>query len=155
MALAYLAHQPLRRPSPLAIVKAALLASAFLLWAAYQLNPPLPLAVNDPAITLFVLDIALVIGTDIRKSGGGGQHPPRPRPARLPALVQQAQTTRRHRRPPTHQPHLTRCEVLQLNAGGGDGAAEEVAEVLECFGDRPCLGGVGQVLPAGGAEQSS
>ena len=42
------------------------------------------------------------------------QRPPRPSPPRLPALVQQAPTTRRHRRPPTHQPRLTRCEALHL-----------------------------------------
>ena len=43
------------------------------------------------------------------------QHPPRQSTARLDPLVQQPQTTRRHRRPPTHQPHLTRCEVLHLD----------------------------------------
>jgi hypothetical protein len=67
VALAYMAHQPLRRPNPLAIVKSALLASAFLLWAAYQLSPTLPITVNDLAITLFILDLALVIGTDLRR----------------------------------------------------------------------------------------
>jgi transposase InsO family protein len=46
---------------------------------------------------------------------------PRPRAARLAALVQQPQTTRRHRRPPTHHPHLTRCEVLHLDRRASKG----------------------------------
>jgi hypothetical protein len=43
-----------------------LLSAAFLLWAAYQLIPTLPVIVNDAAIALFVLDIALVIGEHSR-----------------------------------------------------------------------------------------
>jgi hypothetical protein len=39
VALAYLAHQPLRRADRLDIIKSALLAAAFLVWASYQLNP--------------------------------------------------------------------------------------------------------------------
>ena len=42
------------------------------------------------------------------------KHTSRQSPPRLAALVQQPPTTRRHRRPPTHQPRPTRCEVLQL-----------------------------------------
>jgi hypothetical protein len=68
VAVAYLAHQPLRRPTLLAVVQAALLASAFLLWAAYQLDPTLPVTVNHLAITLFILDLALVIGSDLRRA---------------------------------------------------------------------------------------
>jgi len=75
IALAYLAHQPLRRPTVLAVVKSALLACAFMLWAVYQLAPTLPVTVNDLAITLFILDLALVIGSDLR---GPRARPPRP-----------------------------------------------------------------------------
>jgi hypothetical protein len=66
VALAYLVHQPLRRPTLLAVAQSVLLACAFLLWAAYQFDPTLPVAVNDLAITLFILDLALVIGSDLR-----------------------------------------------------------------------------------------
>lgn len=79
VALAYVAHQPLRRPGLLAIVKSALLASAFLLWAAYQLDPTLPITVNDLAITLFILDLALVIATDLRHLHLSGTPNPTPR----------------------------------------------------------------------------
>ena len=51
------------------------------------------------------------------------QQPPRQSTHRLAALVQQAQTTRRHRRPPTNHPRLTRCEVLQLDLGHLEAAA--------------------------------
>jgi hypothetical protein len=70
-ALAYLAHQLLRRADPADIVKSALLAAAFLVWAAYQLNPGAPLALNDLAIALFVLDIAVVIASDVLRSRPG------------------------------------------------------------------------------------
>src|SRR5205807_2012145 len=44
--------------------------------------------------------------------------PPRPSPTRLGQVVQPPPTTRRARRPPTDQPHLTSCEVLQLDLCG-------------------------------------
>src|SRR5436853_118206 len=47
--------------------------------------------------------------------------PPRPSPARLGQVVQPTPTTRRHRRPPTHQPHLTRCGVLHLGLNPAPG----------------------------------
>lgn len=38
-----------------------------MLWAAYQLGPSLPVTVNDLAITLFIIALALVIGSDLRR----------------------------------------------------------------------------------------
>jgi hypothetical protein len=63
IAVAYLLYQGIRRPAPKELVKAILLAAAFLLWAANQLWPELPQATlfNDLAIALFVLDVFLVI----------------------------------------------------------------------------------------------
>jgi hypothetical protein len=66
IAIAYLIHQCARRDvsiGPGGIVKAALLAAAFLFWAANQLWPNLPQAAlfNDIAIGLFVLDVFLAI----------------------------------------------------------------------------------------------
>ena len=61
--VAYLAYQAERRPARAEVLKAVLLAIAFLLWAANQLWPELRAAVycNDGAIGLFVLDVFLVI----------------------------------------------------------------------------------------------
>jgi hypothetical protein len=63
IALAYLAYQAAHRPARLEMLKAILLAIAFLFWAANQLWPNLPQATlfNDIAIALFVLDVFLVI----------------------------------------------------------------------------------------------
>jgi hypothetical protein len=63
IAIAYLAYQAAHRPAPLEVVKAALLAIAFLFWAANQLWPDIPQSVlfNDIAIALFVLDVFLVM----------------------------------------------------------------------------------------------
>jgi hypothetical protein len=63
IALAYLVFQSTRRPTPTEIVKAILLASAFVFWSANQLWPDLAAATlfNDIAIALFVLDVFLVI----------------------------------------------------------------------------------------------
>ncbi len=63
IAFAYLAYQAAHRPAPLEVVKAALLAIAFLFWAANQLWPDIPQAMlfNDIAIALFVLDVFLVM----------------------------------------------------------------------------------------------
>jgi hypothetical protein len=62
-AVAYLVYQALRRPGRLELVKATLLAAAFMAWAANQLWPQIPEAtlLNDIAIALFVLDVFLVI----------------------------------------------------------------------------------------------
>lgn len=63
IAVAYLLYQSAHRPARMEVVKAALLAIAFLFWAANQLWPELPLATlfNDIAIGLFVLDVFLVL----------------------------------------------------------------------------------------------
>ena len=63
IAVAYLVYQMAHRPPLLELVKAILLALAFLFWAANQLWPALPQATlfNDIAIALFVLDVFLVM----------------------------------------------------------------------------------------------
>jgi peptidoglycan/LPS O-acetylase OafA/YrhL len=63
MAIAYLLYQSARRSSAKELLKAMMLAVAFLFWAANQLWPDLPQATlfNDTAIALFVLDVFLVI----------------------------------------------------------------------------------------------
>ncbi len=63
IAVAYLAYQAAHRPAPLEVIKAVLLAIAFLFWAANQLWPHIPRSVlfNDIAIALFVLDVFLVM----------------------------------------------------------------------------------------------
>lgn len=63
IAFSYLAYQIVHRPEPLELLKAIMLAVAFLFWSANQLWPDLPQAtlLNDIAIALFVLDVFLVI----------------------------------------------------------------------------------------------
>ena len=63
IAIAYLVYQVVRRTRPAEMVKAVLLAAAFLLWAANQFWPNARLATlfNDLAIALFVLDVFLVM----------------------------------------------------------------------------------------------
>jgi hypothetical protein len=63
IALAYLVYQAVHRPAPMEFVKALLLATAFILWAANQFWPNFGYATlfNDLAIALFVLDVFLVI----------------------------------------------------------------------------------------------
>lgn len=63
IAVAYIVYQIAHRPSRLEFLKAALLAIAFLLWAANQYWPDSPQATlyNDLAIVLFVLDVFLVL----------------------------------------------------------------------------------------------
>jgi len=63
IALAYLVYQAAHRPAPTELLKAILLAIAFLLWAGNQFWPNLHQAtlLNDLAIGLFVLDVFLVI----------------------------------------------------------------------------------------------
>jgi hypothetical protein len=62
-AIAYLVYQTIRRPGAAELLKAVLLAVAFLLWAANQYWPDIPQATlfNDLAIGLFVLDVFLVV----------------------------------------------------------------------------------------------
>lgn len=63
IAIAYLFYQAVHRPSRGEVLKAVLLALAFLFWSANQLWPALPQAMlfNDIAIALFVFDIFLVM----------------------------------------------------------------------------------------------
>ena len=63
IALAYLFYQGVHRPSPMEMLKAILLAVAFLFWAANQVwrNPYQAMIFNDIAIALFVLDVFLVM----------------------------------------------------------------------------------------------
>jgi hypothetical protein len=63
IAVAYLAYQGARKPARAEVLKAVMLASAFLLWAANQMWPDMRAATlcNDGAIGLFVLDVFLVI----------------------------------------------------------------------------------------------
>lgn len=63
IAVAYLVYQIAHRPPWRELLKAFLLAIAFLFWAANQLWPASPRATlyNDIAIALFVLDVFLVM----------------------------------------------------------------------------------------------
>jgi hypothetical protein len=63
IAIAYLVYQSAHRPARLELVKAIMLAVAFLFWAANQFWPDLSQATlfNDIAIALFVLDVFLVM----------------------------------------------------------------------------------------------
>jgi len=63
IALAYLIYQSVRRPGAAELLKAVLLAVAFLLWAGNQFWPDAAAATlfNDLAIGLFVLDVFLVM----------------------------------------------------------------------------------------------
>jgi hypothetical protein len=63
IAVAYLVYQFERQPASAELVKAIMLAAAFVFWAANQFWPNSPRATlfNDIAIALFVLDVFLVI----------------------------------------------------------------------------------------------
>ena len=63
VAVAYLVYQSAHRPARLEVLKAILLAVAFLFWAANQFWPDLSQATlfNDIAIGLFVFDVFLVM----------------------------------------------------------------------------------------------
>ncbi len=63
IACACLVYEMVRRPARSEFVKAILLASAFLFWAANQLWPTLRQATlfNDIAIALFVIDVLLAM----------------------------------------------------------------------------------------------
>ncbi|MHB8574983.1 MAG: hypothetical protein ACYDCQ_06575, partial [Dehalococcoidia bacterium] len=63
VAIASLIYQATKRPRPLEVTKAVVLAAAFLCWAANQLLPDIPgaMLLNDLAIALFVLDVFLTI----------------------------------------------------------------------------------------------
>lgn len=63
IACACLVYEAVRRPSRSKIVKAILLACAFLFWAANQLSPSFRWAMlfNDLAVALFVFDVFLAM----------------------------------------------------------------------------------------------
>ena len=63
IAIAYLVYQLVHRPPGRELIKAVLLAAAFLFWAANQFWPESPQATlyNDIAIALFVFDVFLVM----------------------------------------------------------------------------------------------
>lgn len=63
IAVAYLLYQSVRRPAAKELVKAIMLAAAFLFWAANQLwsDSPVAILLNDIAIALFVIDMLLVM----------------------------------------------------------------------------------------------
>ncbi len=63
IAVAYLVYQVVHRPPGRELIKAVLLAVAFLFWAANQFWPSSPEATlyNDIAIALFVFDVFLVM----------------------------------------------------------------------------------------------
>jgi hypothetical protein len=63
IAAAYVVYQAIRRAPPLEWAKAAILALAFLSWAANQIcaNPRLAALFNDLAVAAFVFDVFLVI----------------------------------------------------------------------------------------------
>lgn len=70
IAIAFLAFQLAQRLTPIQLVKAMIVAAAFLFWAANQFWSSLPQAglFNDLAIGLFVLDLFLVISARSRSS---------------------------------------------------------------------------------------
>ena len=68
IAVACLLYHVTRRPSGVELLKRVLLSTAFLFWAADQLFPTAgwaPVA-NDVAIALFVLDLAVILWSDLR-----------------------------------------------------------------------------------------
>jgi hypothetical protein len=81
IALAYLIYELAHRPAPMDLVKAILLAAAFLFWAGNQYWASMPRAAlfNDVAIALFVFDVFLVIAgwppgaADVSFSETGGE----------------------------------------------------------------------------------
>jgi hypothetical protein len=85
-ALALLIYQVARRPRPLELLQAVVVAAAFGCWAANQLLPDLPqaLLLNDLAIALFVLDVCLLIVTRPPRQLSGSTSSADPAPPRWP-----------------------------------------------------------------------
>lgn len=71
IALSFLVYQAHSRPTLGQVAKASLLCVAFILWALYQLFPDLPhgALLNDAAIVLFSLDVALVVWSPTEERG--------------------------------------------------------------------------------------
>jgi len=74
IAVAWIVHRASQRPSRAVLVKAGILAAAFLFWAANQLWPDSGRATlwNDLAVVLFVLDVWLAARERPRKMPAGG-----------------------------------------------------------------------------------
>ncbi|HUN57879.1 MAG TPA: hypothetical protein VMU41_07170 [Candidatus Binataceae bacterium] len=68
---AYIVLQALLRPRPLELLKRLMLGSAFLLWGITQLMPVSALAteLGNIVIALYVIDLGLIIRTDLRTVG--------------------------------------------------------------------------------------
>jgi hypothetical protein len=66
----YIVLQAILRPRPLELVKRLMLGIAFLLWGIVQLMPVSDLAVElgNVVITLYVVDLGLIIWTDLQKN---------------------------------------------------------------------------------------
>jgi hypothetical protein len=66
----YLLLQTILRPRPLELLKRVMLAIAFLLWGIVQLMPTSDLAteLGNVVITLYVVDLGLIIWTDLRRN---------------------------------------------------------------------------------------
>lgn len=73
IAVVWILHRASQKPSRAAIVKAGILAVAFLFWAANQRWPESPRATlwNDLAVALFVLDVWLAVRERPRKLPSG------------------------------------------------------------------------------------
>jgi hypothetical protein len=73
IAVVWIAHRASQRSPPTVMLKAAILAAAFLFWAANQLWPDSPHAtvLNDAAVALFVLDVWLAVREQTRKAPSG------------------------------------------------------------------------------------
>ena len=67
---AYLVLQVVLRPRPLELLKRLMLGSAFLLWGVVQLMPASNLAteLGNVVIALYVVDLGLIIWTDLEKN---------------------------------------------------------------------------------------
>jgi hypothetical protein len=66
----YLVLQAILRPRPLELLKRLMLGAAFLLWGVVQLMPASSLAteLGNVVIALYVVDLGLIIWTDLEKS---------------------------------------------------------------------------------------
>ena len=68
--ISYLVLQTIVRPRPLELLKRVMLAAAFLLWGIVQLMPAGNLAseLGNLVIALYVIDLGLIIWTDLEKN---------------------------------------------------------------------------------------
>jgi len=67
---AYLAMQTILRPPPFELLKRAMLGAAFVLWGIVQMMPPSDLAtgLGDLVITLYVVDLFMIIMTEVKRA---------------------------------------------------------------------------------------